>query len=141
MPLHVDAMPAHVLPTISPSPYAFVAPADLPADLPLSTCMGIPRTVAWHAPSATLYVIDQQALPSELRYVAIRDVDTVLAAIIDMTVRGAPAIGAAGAYALAMTAATSAAATPYVSRTRARTRTCTHACTRTRCSAQTVHFP
>jgi methylthioribose-1-phosphate isomerase len=45
-----------------------------------------------------VYLLDQRALPQEERYVAVRDVDTLVEGIRDMWVRGAPAIGVAAAY-------------------------------------------
>jgi methylthioribose-1-phosphate isomerase len=47
-------------------------------------------------------VIDQRALPATLRVVALRDLGQAVTAIRDMWVRGAPLIGAVGAYGLAM---------------------------------------
>jgi methylthioribose-1-phosphate isomerase len=45
-----------------------------------------------------IYVIDQEKLPFLLEIKELRSVDDVYNAIKDMTVRGAPAIGAAGAF-------------------------------------------
>jgi methylthioribose-1-phosphate isomerase len=45
-----------------------------------------------------IYVIDQEKLPFLLEIKELRSVDDVYNAITDMTVRGAPAIGAAGAF-------------------------------------------
>ena len=52
-----------------------------------------------------LRLIDQRALPARLRYVECSTVGDVVRAIRDLTVRGAPAIGAAGAYGVALAAA------------------------------------
>ncbi len=65
------------------------------------------RTVAWQEGAVRL--IDQRHLPFELTYVDCPDCDAVVAAIADMTVRGAPAIGAAAAFAMAQAARESAA--------------------------------
>jgi len=46
--------------------------------------------------------IDQRALPSRFRIVTIRTYKEMAAAISDMTVRGAPTIGAAAAYGMAL---------------------------------------
>ena len=46
--------------------------------------------------------IDQKVLPDKLRIVTIRTPDEMARAISDMTVRGAPSIGAAGAYGMAL---------------------------------------
>ncbi len=56
-------------------------------------------------------MIDQRRLPRELVYVELRDYQTVARAIQEMWVRGAPAIGAAGAFGLALAAQQSAAST------------------------------
>jgi methylthioribose-1-phosphate isomerase len=60
------------------------------------------RTLYWKG--SRLYLIDQKALPHKLRYVALSDYRQVAKAIKDMTVRGAPAIGVAAAYGLALAA-------------------------------------
>jgi len=54
----------------------------------------------------TLRMIDQNRLPFKFEVVDFTDHVQVAAAIRDMTVRGAPAIGAAGAYGLALAAQT-----------------------------------
>ncbi|MCA9628052.1 MAG: S-methyl-5-thioribose-1-phosphate isomerase, partial [Myxococcales bacterium] len=53
---------------------------------------------------ARVVLLEQRALPSEERYVAFSDVDSVAGAIKDMVVRGAPAIGITAAYALVLAA-------------------------------------
>ncbi|MDQ1521447.1 MAG: methylthioribose-phosphate isomerase [Actinomycetota bacterium] len=62
----------------------------------------IPRTVSWHAGQVRL--IDQRALPGELRFVDCATVDDMCNAITSLTVRGAPALGATGAYGVALAA-------------------------------------
>src|SRR3972149_4438527 len=52
-----------------------------------------------------LFILDQTALPREEREVECRTAADVAAAIREMRVRGAPAIGAAAAYGLALEAA------------------------------------
>lgn len=52
----------------------------------------------WNAQDDTLEVLDQLALPVVERFVALRTVYDVERAIIDMLVRGAPAIGIVAAY-------------------------------------------
>jgi methylthioribose-1-phosphate isomerase len=47
-------------------------------------------------------VIDQQALPFSFKITELRSVDDIYSAIRDMTIRGAPVIGAAGAFAIYM---------------------------------------
>lgn len=49
-------------------------------------------------------LIDQTLLPSELRYVECKDVECLARAIETMKVRGAPALGIAGAFGLALAA-------------------------------------
>jgi methylthioribose-1-phosphate isomerase len=56
-------------------------------------------------------MIDQRKLPRQLEIVECRDYRTVAAAIKDMTIRGAPAIGAAAAFGLALAALESRATT------------------------------
>ena len=51
-----------------------------------------------------LELLDQRLLPAEARYVVFRTADEVAAAIRDMVVRGAPAIGVAAAFGLALAA-------------------------------------
>jgi methylthioribose-1-phosphate isomerase len=67
------------------------------------------RTVEWHNNSVRM--IDQKAIPWELKQVDLPDYQAVAAAITDMTVRGAPAIGAAAAFGLALAAKNSSAHT------------------------------
>ena len=49
-------------------------------------------------------MLDQRALPHDERYLELRDAASVATAITDMVVRGAPAIGIAAAYGLAVEA-------------------------------------
>ncbi|MFN8484840.1 MAG: S-methyl-5-thioribose-1-phosphate isomerase [Anaerolineae bacterium] len=65
------------------------------------------RTVAWH--DGKVQMIDQRKLPNEFVVAEYTDYRAVAAAITDMVVRGAPAIGATGAFALALAAASSQA--------------------------------
>ncbi len=58
------------------------------------------RTVFWQDDSVVM--IDQRALPIEERYLICRDYRQVIAAINDLTVRGAPAIGVAAALGIAL---------------------------------------
>lgn len=59
--------------------------------------------------SDTVVLLDQRRLPREERYLRCRDVESVARAIETLAVRGAPAIGCAAAFGLALAAATSAA--------------------------------
>jgi len=63
---------------------------------------------------ATLLVIDQRRLPDELVEIEVRSAGDGAAAIRDMVVRGAPAIGQVAAIALALTSATAANSRPEV---------------------------
>jgi methylthioribose-1-phosphate isomerase len=65
---------------------------------------GLPRTVDWLGDHAV--IIDQTLLPAELRLVQIRTVDEMISAIERLVVRGAPAIGVAGALGVAIAAVT-----------------------------------
>ncbi len=60
------------------------------------------RTILWDDATCQLKMIDQRALPARLEYVACQDAAQVAAAIADMTVRGAPAIGVAAAFGMAL---------------------------------------
>jgi len=68
------------------------------------------RTVTWQASGPAVQLIDQRALPAELKTLALTTVEDVAEAIRDMAVRGAPAIGAAAAFGLALAGQTSTAA-------------------------------
>lgn len=71
--------------------------------------MAIP-TMYWE--NGTLYLLDQTLLPGRTEYVACRGYRDVIRAIRTMKVRGAPAIGVAAAYGLAL-AAREAAQVPH----------------------------
>ncbi|MBA3288297.1 MAG: S-methyl-5-thioribose-1-phosphate isomerase, partial [Acidimicrobiia bacterium] len=60
------------------------------------------RTIDWRDDHAVL--VDQTRLPHETVWLEVRDVDTMIDAIKRLAVRGAPAIGAAGALAVALAA-------------------------------------
>ena len=60
----------------------------------------IPRTVDWRDGSVRL--IDQRRLPGELEFLDCRTVDELCDAISSLAVRGAPALGAAGGYGVAL---------------------------------------
>jgi methylthioribose-1-phosphate isomerase len=64
-----------------------------------------PASLRWQGDaSGTLEILDQTLLPTRLEWVVCPDVDTVVEAIKSLRVRGAPAIGIAGAYGLAVAA-------------------------------------
>ncbi len=50
----------------------------------------------------TLFLIDQRLLPGEEKWLSCRDLESIALAIEDMAIRGAPAIGCAAAFALAL---------------------------------------
>ncbi len=60
------------------------------------------RTIEWRGDHAVL--IDQTRLPSDVVMVEVRDVDAMIDAIRRLVVRGAPAIGVAGAFGVAIAA-------------------------------------
>lgn len=68
----------------------------------VSKVTGAPRSVSYADGVVTL--INQPALPAKLELVACNTVKEVAHAIKIMTVRGAPAIGAAGAFAMGIAA-------------------------------------
>jgi methylthioribose-1-phosphate isomerase len=68
------------------------------------------RTVFWE--NGAVVMIDQKALPVAERYLTCTDYREVIAAIDDLTVRGAPAIGVAAALGIALGAARIEAETP-----------------------------
>jgi methylthioribose-1-phosphate isomerase len=53
------------------------------------------RTIDWDGEAVV--IVDQTALPDELRHLRITEVDDLVAAVRRLAVRGAPALGAAGA--------------------------------------------
>ncbi|MCA0452818.1 MAG: S-methyl-5-thioribose-1-phosphate isomerase [Chloroflexi bacterium] len=65
------------------------------------------RTVEWH--DGIVRMIDQKALPWKTEMVDLPNYKAVAAAITDMTVRGAPAIGASAAFGMALAAKQSSA--------------------------------
>lgn len=67
------------------------------------------RTILWDDASGELKMIDQRVLPARLELVACRSAAQVAEAIANMTVRGAPVIGVAAAFGLAMAGRQSAA--------------------------------
>jgi S-methyl-5-thioribose-1-phosphate isomerase len=60
------------------------------------------RTIEWRGDHAVL--IDQTRLPDEIVWLEVRDVDTMIDAIRRLAIRGAPAIGVAGGFAVALAA-------------------------------------
>jgi len=68
------------------------------------------RSIEWR--DGGLRLLDQRLIPHRLEYRDYTDVGAIAEAIRDMVVRGAPAIGAAAAYGLAVAAGRSSATTP-----------------------------
>ncbi len=61
------------------------------------------RAIEWlDDPRPTIRLIDQTALPAAERYIEVTTVDVLVQAIHDLVVRGAPALGAAGALGVAL---------------------------------------
>jgi len=70
------------------------------------------RPIRWQGDR--LELLDQRALPFEVGYVSCADSDTVAAAIRDLVVRGAPAIGIAAAWGAVLAGQALARATPSI---------------------------
>lgn len=62
------------------------------------------RTIEWDSTTKNIRTIDQRRLPGQLEYVVLLDYHQVAAAIKNMTLRGAPVIGVAAAFGLALAA-------------------------------------
>lgn len=60
------------------------------------------RTIEWVSDDNCARLIDQRLLPNRLEYVHIHSADEMILAIKTMAIRGAPAIGVAGVFALAI---------------------------------------
>jgi len=67
-----------------------------------STVTSAPRTIDWDDDAQAVVIIDQTALPDRLELLSITDVDVLVDAIRRLAVRGAPALGAAGALGVAL---------------------------------------
>lgn len=64
----------------------------------------VPMTIWWDEHNKTVNLIDQTLLPDELEIIRCSDWTCIRDAIQILSIRGAPALGAAGAYALALEA-------------------------------------
>jgi len=62
--------------------------------------MPVPKSVRWH--DGRLWLLDQRALPDVVSEIELHDGGEVAVAIRDLVVRGAPAIGIAAAYGMAL---------------------------------------
>jgi methylthioribose-1-phosphate isomerase len=68
----------------------------------VTTVVRVRRTIDWDGDVVT--IIDQTALPTEYRILTLRTVDELIDAIRRLAVRGAPALGAAGALGVVLAA-------------------------------------
>ncbi len=66
--------------------------------------MSRPGTIAWDKASRTVCLIDQTCLPGRLELICADSVDRLATAIRRLEVRGAPALGVAGGYGVALAA-------------------------------------
>ena len=80
----------------------------------LSTCTLGERVVDWSHAERKLVMVDQRDLPGNFTLFRVDTLEGTIKAIKDMAVRGAPAIGAAGAFGLVVAANASAASTACV---------------------------
>jgi methylthioribose-1-phosphate isomerase len=62
------------------------------------------RTIEWIETSRTVRLIDQRKLPNQLEYLTILNAEEMVRAIQTMAIRGAPALGVAGAFGLVLEA-------------------------------------
>ena len=69
-------------------------------------CVNIPDTIAWDPEKECIRYIDQTQLPGHLTMVECRTVQRLETAITRLEVRGAPALGVAGAFGVALAAVT-----------------------------------
>lgn len=63
------------------------------------------RTIEWIPETNQVRLIDQRRLPASLEYLTIEDAGQMATAIREMAIRGAPALGVAGAFGIALQAA------------------------------------
>jgi methylthioribose-1-phosphate isomerase len=71
--------------------------------------MNLMRTINWNPEGPSVDMIDQRLLPGEFKIIQLHTCQEVAKAITEMAIRGAPAIGAAAAFGLALAANTSQA--------------------------------
>ncbi|WP_094226812.1 S-methyl-5-thioribose-1-phosphate isomerase [Methanolobus psychrotolerans] len=67
------------------------------------------RTIDWNDESSSIVMIDQTLLPLEYKVIECKTLASLCEAIKSLRVRGAPALGAAGAYGIALAATLSSA--------------------------------
>lgn len=68
--------------------------------------MNARETISWDEKTSSILLIDQTKLPQYYRIIRCRTVDRLITAIRRLEVRGAPALGIAGAYGVALAAIT-----------------------------------
>lgn len=64
------------------------------------TMLNLPKTIVWE--NGRVKLINQKLLPHKLEYIETDNWERVVKSIKDMEIRGAPAIGVAGAFAIAL---------------------------------------
>ena len=69
------------------------------------------RTIDWNTESKTIIMVDQTLLPNEYKIIECKTLATLCEAIQSLRVRGAPALGAAGGFGMALAATLSSANT------------------------------
>jgi methylthioribose-1-phosphate isomerase len=62
------------------------------------------RTIDWNKESNSVVLVDQTLLPKEYRIIECKTLSSLCEAIISLRIRGAPALGAAGGFGLALAA-------------------------------------
>lgn len=62
----------------------------------------LPRTISWIAERSRVQLVDQRKLPHAVEYLELSTYEEMIDAIKTLAVRGAPALGVAGAYALCL---------------------------------------
>ncbi len=67
------------------------------------------RTIDWNNESKTVIMVDQTLLPNEYKIIECKTLATLCEAIKSLRVRGAPALGAAGGFGMALAATLSSA--------------------------------
>ena len=75
---------------------------DARGDTPYVSWMAVIQPVSWSHDTAAVRILDQRELPAREVYRDLRTVDDVREAIVTLAVRGAPAIGIAGAMGIAL---------------------------------------
>lgn len=65
---------------------------------------GTMRTIEWNANHNSVMLIDQRSLPGRFAYLECRTAEDLIDAVREMAIRGAPALGVAGAFGMALKA-------------------------------------